>query len=191
MTTLQAPPPTTHELLEQTWHIIATVDARASDCNRRWGTNRLPHLVPIEWMEKFRSQRIKWNRACLDAAAFPTEDDVALVRRHGEAMLRAFDMLERMAGDAGHFPGPAEHWEFELSDGTPVLLVRDRAEMGQVDAKGRSVQIWSLEEVADIIAKFPALVKTKEAFPGAEVVQMRTDKVVIGKLDDSLAGLPF
>lgn len=189
--TLQAPPPLTHELLGDIRAMIETVDERARDCNRRWGHNRLAHLVPLDWLERFRSQKRKWETACFECAGSPQPEDRATVRKHGEAMLRAFDKLEEIAVAAGHLPTAPAHWEFELSNGTPVILVRDRHEMGQVDAKGRAVQIWSLEEIAGIVEKFPALIATKDAFPGAEVVQMRTDPIVVGALDDALTDLPF
>lgn len=186
-----APPPTPMELLRQISDIIASVDERARECNRKWGTNRLPLLVPFDWLEKFRSQKLKWNRAVWESAPVPTPDCLAAIRKQGEAMLRAFDKLEELAVAEGHLPTPPTWWEFELEDGTPVILVRDRAELGQVDPKGRSVQIWSLEEVAQVIAKFPDLVLgAKQAFPGAEIVPLRTDrdsrKVVEDALNDAI-----
>lgn len=172
--------------------MIVTVDERARDVNRRWGHNRLPHLVPFEWLDRFRSQKRKWETACFECAGSPQPEDRDTVRKHGEAMLRAFDKLEEIAVVDGHMPTAPTWWEFELSDGTPVILVRDRHEIGQVDAKGRAVQIWSLEEVAQIVEKFPALLSaTKTAFPGAEVIQIKTSPIVTGALDDALADLPF
>ena len=44
--------------------------------------------------------------------------------------------------------------------------------------------------MATILAKFPMMVRAKECFPGAEVIQMRTDPLVIGKLNDDLSDLP-
>lgn len=187
----QAPPPTPYSLLLIVRDIIGAVDERARQCNRRWGVNRLPLLVPIEWLEKFRRQKLKWQQACLDSGAFPTVETTEAVRKQGEAMLRAFDKLEEIASDAGHDLAPLYQWEFELSDGTPVILVRDRSEIGRVDPKGRTCQIWALDEVADIIEKFPLLATAKQCFPGAETFPIRTDPVVIGALDDSLDDLPF
>ncbi|MBB4856999.1 hypothetical protein HNO88_000296 [Novosphingobium chloroacetimidivorans] len=167
------------------------MDERARGCNRRWGYNRLPHLVPIEWLEKFRRQKLKWQQACYDATPFPTQELIDVARTQANAMLRAYDKLEALAEEAGHTSLPAYQWEFELSDGTPVILVRERAELCRVDAGGRQCQVWALEEVADIIEKFPILVKAKDCFPGAEIIPMKTDKLVIGALDDALTDLPF
>ncbi len=186
------PPPTTNQMIAAVRDIIDLVDERAADCNRKWGYNRLPLLVPIEWMEKFRSQKRKWEAACFEFAGSPLPDDLEQVRKQGNAMLRAFDKLEALAVEQGHMPTPPAHWEFELNDGTPVILVRERHQIAQVDPKGRPVQIWALEEVADVIAKFPVMVLgTKSAFPGAELVQCRTSKPLVDALDDSLTDLPF
>lgn len=189
--TIHAPPPTRTELLTSVSDMIRTVDERAADVNRRYGFNRLPHLVPIDLMEKFRRQKRKWEEACFECTGSPLPEDRDRVRRQADAMLRGFDALEAAAHEAGHFPSPCDWWEFELRDGTPVMLVRTRAEMGQVDPKGRAAQIWSLEEISDIIEKFPMLIRAKDSFPGAEVIQCRTNPLVVDELNDSLSDLPF
>lgn len=188
--TLQQPPPTKHMVIGSMADIIRTVDEHARELNRRWGFNRLPHIVPIEWTERFVTQKQKWQLACFECTGSGSPDDLARVRRHGEAMLRAFDKLEEVAGAAGLSPSPPGTWEFELTDGTPVTLVRDRAEMGQIE-RAPATQVWCLEEIAEIIARFPQLVAAKHAFPEAEVIQVRTSKPVIDALNDSLEGVPF
>ena len=187
---LQAPPPLKHETLSAMATIIATVDRHAKEHNRRWGVNRLPHLVPIAETERFVRARQKWNLACFECAGSLNPDDLDRVRKQGESMMRGYDHLAKLAIEAGHDPHPATTWEFELEDGTPVILVRDRAELSQVDTGGRAAQVWSLDEVAMILAKFPIMARAKECFPGAEVIQMRTDPLVIGKLNDGLGDLP-
>ena len=189
-TALQAPPPLKHETLTAMQTIITTVDRHAREHNLRWGFNRLPHLVPIAETERFVRARHKWNIACFECAGSLNPDDLDRVRKQGEALMRGFDHLARLAIEAGHDPLPATTWEFELEDGTPVILVRDRAELSQVDTGGRTAQVWSLDEIATILAKFPMMARAKECFPGSEVIQMRTDPLVIGKLDDELSDLP-
>lgn len=185
------PPPTKSETAQSIAGMIGIVDERARDVNRQWGMNRLPNLVPAEWQEKFRKQKRAWEMACFECSGSLMPDDRDRVNKQGEAMLRAFDKLEQLARDAGHMPSQPDWWEFELKDGTPVMLVRDRAEMSQIDPRGRAVQIWSLEEVSDIIAKFPMIATAKECFPGAETIQCRTNPLVIDELNDSLDNLPW
>lgn len=186
-----APPPQTHEVLASIRDIIETVDARATQMNRKWGFNRLAHLVPLDWKDRFRSQKRKWEMACFECAGSPRPDDLVIVRKHGEAMLRAYEKLDELASQNGYEPGPADHWEFELQDGTPIVLVRERTESSQIDRDGSKVQIWSLEEIAAILAKWPELVLAKTHFPDAEVIQTRTSPIVVGELDDQLADLPW
>lgn len=189
--TLQTPPPLKHETLNAIKAIIDTVDEHARDVNRRWGCNRLPHLVPIEWTERFLAQKRKWEAATFECVGSLLPDDLDRVRAHGDAMIRAYDKLGEIAVQAGHLPVPPDFWTFELKDGTPVVLVRDRAELAQVSLDGRKGQIWSLEEVADIVARFPDIARAKECFPGAQVIQVRTSPVVRDKLDDELGDVPW
>lgn len=186
----QKPPPTKHMIVEDMAGIIRTVNEHARELNRRWGFNRLPHIVPIEWTERFRSQKRKWETACFECAGSCQPADLERVRKHGEAMLRAYDKLEQIALDAGKSPAPPGQWEFELKDGRPIVLVRTRAEMAQVE-RDPPAQVWCLEEIGEIITKFPDLVLTKNAFPEAEVVQMRTSFDVDDALNDSLEDIPF
>lgn len=186
--TLQAPPPTKHMIVGKMADIIRTVDEHARELNRRWGFNRLPHIVPIEWTERFLTQKRKWELACFECTGSPMPEHLDRVRKHGEAMLRAFDKLEEVAAAAGKSPTPAQAWEFELRDGSPVMLVRTRAEMAQIESK---VPVWSLEEIATIIGKHADLIAVKEMFPQAEVIQMRTSAKVHDALDDSLADIPW
>lgn len=188
--TVQAPPPTKHQIIGVMADIIATVDEHARTLNRRWGFNRLPHLVPLEWTERFTRQKRKWQTACFECAGSIMPADLDRVRQHGEAMLRAYAKLEEVARAGGHEPLPVEAWEFELQDGTPVRLVRDRAEMGQGETRPGQ-QEWCLEEIAEIVARFPELIAAKDIFPQAEVVQLRTDTKTRKLVDDELSEIPF
>ena len=184
MATLQAPPPTMRELQEASWAAIENVCRRARIVEKRWGYGVLPQVVPIEWMERFRAQKQKFELACF-------EFDHPGIRKHGEAMLRAYDKLEEVAEATGQYPEPLQHWEFTLNTGELVILVRDRAEMARIDPKGRAAQIWSLEEVADVIAKFPDIARAKDSFPGAEFLPLSPSKRSKDLLNDSLEDLPF
>lgn len=184
MTIVQAPPPLRHEVVDQCAEIIYAVDAKGREIDRRWGMGILPRMVSIESMERFCRQKRKFS-----AAAFAMDlDDV---RKHGAAMQRAYAALEAEAATLGHYPEPVQTWEFTLKDGGLVVLVRDRAELAKVDTRDRPAQIWSLEEIADIIEKFPALSKAKDYFPGAEVLSVRPEPETIKFVEDTLDDLPF
>jgi hypothetical protein len=191
--TVMPPPPTRHALLASASDLIRTVDEHARVMNIKWGTNRLPHLVPLEWLDRFRAQKRKWELACFECTGSPKPEDEATIRKHAEAMLRAYDKLDQIATEEGHTLRPAGQWEFELADGTPIILVQTRAEMAQVtQSSGRNAAVWALEEIAAIIERFPAVCLVKDAFPAAEVIQLRTSKIVVDGLNDSIADLvPF
>jgi hypothetical protein len=188
--TLQAPPPTRHEICGAIAEIIRTVDEHAGEMNRRWGFNRLPHIVPIEWTERFVEQKRRWQMACFECTGSLLTADLDRVRKQGDAMIRAYAKLEEIALAEGKTPAPPCAWEFELRNGAPIMLVRTRAEMAQVKREPPA-QVWCLEEIGEIITRFPELCLAKNEFPQAEVVQMRTSPLVIDELNDSLADIPF
>lgn len=182
---MSAPPPTLSEMGMAVSDAIAAVDERARRVNRKWGTNRLPHLVPFEWTEKYRSQQARWSAVLFASYADINPEYVAKVRKQGEAMIRAFDKLEELAREAGHEPTDPQPLELELRDGSVIVLVRDQSDQHQVDKTGRNVAIWSLDEIAGIIERFPdVLGEAKRAFPGAEVLRVRTAPALVEMFDD-------
>lgn len=188
-----APPPTRNQLLNRAADIITLVDTRAKEVNRRWGHNRLPYLVPLEWMEKFKRQKNSWDMAAFECTGSPLPADLERMKVQGEAMLRAYDKLEQIATQSGRGGLPAGQWEFELKDGSLVILVQDKADMAQVERHGREAQVWGLDEIAEVIQNFPILSAAKDTFPDAEVMQVEvaTSRKVKDKLDDELSDIPF
>ena len=187
---MTTPPPTSRMIVQSMGDIIRTVDEHAREMNRRWGFNRLPHIVPVEWTERFVSQKNKWEMACFECVGSPMPEHGERVRKHGEAMIRAFDKMEEIALASGKSPAPPGVWEFETKTGVPIVLVRTRAEMGQIE-RSPPAQVWCLEEIGEIITRFPELVMAKDAFPEAEVIQMRTSERVHDALNDSLEDIPW
>lgn len=163
--------------------VVRTVDKKGREMDQRWGFGRLPTLVPLEWAERFRRQRLKFSTAVW-------ERDPGATREHGEAMLRAYAKLDELAVAAGAEPAPPEQWEMETPDGL-VIVVRELADVGRVDTGGRLAQVWSLEEVANVIFAHPTLMAAKDHFPGAEVESVRLPREARQALNDDLNGLPF
>ena len=180
---MKGAPPTRHEQIAAMQVIIKCVDQRGREMDDRWGIGRLPMLVPIEWAERFHAQHKLFNAAVW-------EFDLALVRQHGEAMLRAYERLDELAVAARGKPLPADQWEFETPEGL-VILVRDLRDTGRAQRHGREAQVWALDEVANVIRCHPILAKAKEAFPGAQVVSVRPSKTTLAELDDELSDIPF
>lgn len=187
---MKGAPPTKNMIATQMGEIIRTVDEHAKEINRRWGFNRLPHIVPIDLTLKFKRQHAAWREACFECAGSMLPADIERVQALGEAMLRAFEVLERTAIEAGKAPSAPGTWEFELKNGTPVILVRERSELGRTDRK-RGAQVWALEEIAEIIERFPELSQAKSLFPDAEIIKMSTPSEVRELVDDALNDIPF
>lgn len=176
-------PPTKSDDMDTIQAILDVVEQRAREMDERWGLGRLPTLVPIEWATRFASQKRKFSDAVWAWKAADAET-------HGQAMLRAYAKLDEIATAAGHQPGPPEQWELEIPDGL-VILVRDRQRMNQVQTGGRRCQVWSLDEIAEVVRKHPEIVCAKEEFPGAELVNIRPARDIQAQLNDSLEGLPI
>ena len=70
------------------------------------------------------------------------------------------------------------------------MLVRTRAEMGNVDREP-AAQVWCLEEIGEIITRFPELVLAKDMFPEMEVTQLVPSKELKELIDDTLEDIPF
>lgn len=184
------PPPTRNEVATKIGNIIANVTEHANIMNRRWGFNRLPHIVSIDLMERFKVQQFKWQSACMECIGSCLPADIERVTAHGEAMIRGYDMLDKQALALGKSPTPPGQWEFELADGTPIVLVRTRAEMGNVDREPFA-QVWCLEEIGEIISRFPELVLTKDKFPEMEIIRMTPSTSLRKAVDDALNDIPF
>jgi hypothetical protein len=178
-----APPPTRHGQISDMQVIINCVDQRGRELDQHWGIGRLPMLPPIEWAERFHAQHKLFNAAVW-------EFDLALVRQHGNAMLRAYDLLDQLAREAKGEPLPVDQWEFETPNGL-VILVRDLRDTGRVQRHGRAAQVWALDEIANVIRCHPNLAAAKDAFPGAQVVSVPPSRTMLEQLDDELADIPF
>jgi hypothetical protein len=143
------------------------VDLIAVEMERKWGADRLRLLVGAELREKFDRQRYKFNQAIWHGT-------LEEVRQEGARMVKAWQVLDRAATEAGKAQAAPDVWEFPLRDGSVVALVRDwrdAAAMKQ-QAVGRHVKVYTLDEIANLIENLPQLVKAKEVFPGAQVTRV-------------------
>lgn len=162
--------------------VIYRVDEIARQMETKWGMGRLPALVPIDLATRFRAQARKFNQATQDY-------DCHEIRKHGEAMERAWAALDATATSAGAEPLPHDVWEARGPDGSVVLIARtaDEARKAMFD---RKCSAWSLDEIAKAMAAFPELMKLKTVFPGAEVTSFRRDPYdPTDPLDDPLDDL--
>jgi hypothetical protein len=160
--------------------VTLAVDRTGRQMDERWGVGRLPTLVPPEWAAKFAMQRRKFSEA-IQAWSYPE------ALKHGEAMQRAYAKLDELALAGGREPIPAEQWEVETAIGV-FVLVREVAHSNQDRLKGRKGQVWSMEEIANMLIAYPEIVAVKNVFPGAELVETRPDRrrVLDAELNDDI-----
>lgn len=145
---------------------VDSLDIVAVEMEEKWGVDRLRLLVPHELREKFDRQRYLTNQAVWHGEL---ED----VRRECRRMIKAWMALDRAAEAAGASQVAGEVWECAGASGAVYALVRHPSDARAVKADGRRVQVYTLDEIANLLDQFPALAKVKDAFPGATVVRSR------------------
>ena len=145
---------------------VDSLDIVALQMEEKWGVDRLRLLVPQELREKFDRQRYLTNQAVWHGEL---ED----VRRECRRMVKAWMALDRAAEAAGASRMAGGVWECAGASGAVYALVRHPSDARAVKADGRRLQVYTLEEIANLLDQFPALVKVKDAFPGASVVRSR------------------
>ena len=147
---------------------VDEMDKAAIDVEAKWGAGRARLLVGPELRAKFDRQREMTNAAIWGGEL---ED----VRRETARMVSAWRALGRECDALGPFArlSPAV-WEATLSTGEVIALVRSVDDMQYVKPEGRSMQVWSLEEIARLIEAWPpALQAVKKAFTGQPVTRVR------------------
>ena len=164
---------------------INKVDNLGREMELKWGGQRLRLLVAPDVREKFDRQRYKLNAALFEGDLINL---VAQCRR----MATAWQALDRLAaeGGASHHP---DVWEVAMADGSVAVVVRTDDDMTRANevalkvAAGRRMTLWSLEEVARLIAAFGSQVKPvadlKARYTGA-IVQALTAHAAGGPAPD-------
>ena len=153
------------------------MDMVAVEMEEKWGRDRLRLLVDRELREKFDRQRYKVNNAIWHG----NWQDVL---READRMVKAYRALDRAAEAAGaHLLAP-EVWEAVTPDGTVVAVVRNDLDLRLVVAQGRHVEVYTMAEVARMLAAYPALGAAKASFPGCQVER------VSGPPRDPLQAIP-
>jgi hypothetical protein len=119
--------------------LVQSVDLLTDAMERTWEVGRLRLLVSDELRERFARQWRKWQTA--DGAPGLEE-----VRKHSEAMRRAWAALDTAATEAGHHPMKPEVRETRNADGKILALVRTFAEARALanEEDPREREIWTL-----------------------------------------------
>jgi hypothetical protein len=161
---------------------ITDYDKVASEFERKWGVDRLPELVDAELRERFWQTVYRLNVAI-------DKNDPDEVRRHADAAARGWHALDRAAVAAGALPPSGEGYDARI-DETRVLRVCRTIEDATVSQRERPdvvavsveeiARIWKIWDERDILAQ------AKQAFPGAEILEVRDKPDGEEKLDDEI-----
>ena len=144
-------------------------DATAAQMEAKWGVDRLRLLVRPELREKFDRQRYLLNQAIWHGEL---ED----VRRESLRAVKAWLALDAVATEAGATPLDPQVWEVAVGTGDDAYvaaIVPDNAHAHRVIAEGRKVAVYTLEEIARLLAAMPTVAKAKTLWPGATVTASR------------------
>lgn len=141
-----------------------SLDALVARLERKWGMDRLPRLVPAELASKFRSAHDRFDREWSMATA---ERRAALAGM----MERAWTALDAAAEAAGAEPMPPACFEAEWQPGRVFAIAVDDAHRQVLvlrnKAEGRDLAVFTIAEVAQLVASIPDVARIVELFPGA------------------------
>jgi hypothetical protein len=135
----------------------------------KWGIDRLPDLVDAEMRERWWQQWDKLN-AAIERGSGPDLEHAV------EVTIRACGVLEARAIELGAKPLTGDRWECELPDGGVMAIVRDAAEIANVQRGGSYDCVYCVAEVGRIVQQWRsdeagrAAERVKAVFEGAEVV---------------------
>jgi len=150
---------------------LTEYDRVVTDYERRWGVERLPLLVDPELRDRFWSQMDRLNDAI-------HADSPADVEHQVQVTLRAYAALEAKAREMGGKEIEGIAWTAPMEDGRVVAIVRDIHEVGVVKKDMPDAMVYSVQEVAAILAawadqkKAEIVNSVKDVFPGATVTKV-------------------
>jgi hypothetical protein len=158
--------------------VVDGVDHVARSMESKWGVGRLRLLVDDELRTRFDRQVEKWGVAC-------QQYEPSGIKRHGDAMRRAWSALDTAATKAGALALEPETWESRLENGSVLVVCKNNVEayaVARAERGKRDIQVWSLDEVARVISARPEIGEIKKHFPGATVKSVCTKE----SFDDSI-----
>jgi hypothetical protein len=163
---------------------IDTVDILALDAEKYWGCGKLRLLVAEDVRAKFDAQRLKLDHAI-------RHGDLEQLRTESARMANAWRYLDQAARDAGCPPLHPKVKEIAMPDGRVAAIVETMADARHVIAAGRHVLVFDDAEIGNLLQNFPALVKVKETFPGAEITVIRPIRDPLEDWEENGDEIPF
>ena len=163
------------------------VDGFAVELESKWGVGRLRLLADPALAAKFDRQVYKFNRAIIAGKL----DEV---QTEAKRMAAAWRALDHDATQRGAGPLSPDTWEVGLADGSVAVLCQSDADAAHVIKEGRSIKVYTLAEIGNLIDGFPEIAKAKDTFSGATVVAARRVRDPLDRFADAgepLDDIPF
>jgi hypothetical protein len=158
-------------------------DQTACEMETKWGADRLRLLVSSDLREKFDRQRYLLNQAIWHGEL---ED----VRTQSGRMVKAWTALDTAATAGGKQPLAPTVWEVGLPEGRVAAIVQNDHDAHAVNAEGREVVVYTLEEIGRLLSGYPDIAVAKAVFPGATITSInRTVTDPLDAVHDTAAGL--
>ena len=141
---------------------IDGADDVANQMELRWGVGRLRLLVSADMRERFDRQRYLYAQAV-------QHGDLEAVIQQSRRMIAAYTTLDRLALEAQAQALDREVFEVVLDGGRVAAVVRTMEAARFINAQGRDVTVYTMEEIGHLLSGFGAIVKAKQVWPGAAV----------------------
>lgn len=154
---------------------LERLDEVATQCERRWGVDRLPRLVPIDLAERFYRQLDKLNAAIEEEA---TGGSMANVEHEAGRMENAWRALDAAAEAAGAEEASGLYLSARMVDGRSLVICSDLEAVGvwRMVNPDQPAAVWTLEEIVRVLEGFDLVNRTKHLFEGAVVADVRPAK---------------
>lgn len=151
-------------------HAVAPFDAKATEMDSVWGVDRLPELVAPEMAARYGRALGALNEAI---SAGDIEKAVANVAN----CIRGMNAMDAAARAAGHEPKPPFVVVHEYQ-GERFGVLLDSRQWPAANKAHPDLRIVSLNEIGAMLrlTANPIVDAVKDAFPGAEVVELRRRK---------------
>jgi hypothetical protein len=149
---------------------LKPLDAKAAELEARWGRGRLEELVSPDTAAKFEAAKAKLDVAIHD-------NDVAMVIKRAENLMRGWEALEREAIKLGNEPAPPEIWfcHAPAEDGRPEVRFAIAKNASTANLAQTDLPVYTLDEVARIIRAWRnqhLVHAVKDIWPDAEVTKL-------------------
>ena len=143
---------------------LDAIEAEERRLDTAWGAGRARLCLAPDVRARYDAQAERLWRASREA-------DLPTLLQEVGRMQKALAAAEKAATAAGTLlPGV---WEAQMADGSTLAVVQEREHAARVRAKGRTLEVWTVEELAALVAAQDAPVRALKRRFGAILTSMQ------------------